>query len=273
MASYKGRKPVDPHVLMVDVVGTKHISPHVIRVTLGGAGLDQFTAVGFDQWMRLFLAREGQETLRLPTRSSSMWYAQYLATPRAKRPHVRNYTVRAFHRDLRELDVDFVVHVEADGSSGPAAAFATTARPGDQIGLLDQGVGYNPRHAHDWTLLVADETGMPAVAGICESLTDEARGLAIVEIPSGADRQAFRTPDGMRVVWLHRDEAQAPGVPGALALETLRGADLPDGVMYGYLVGESALVTGGRKHLITERSISKAHVDFVGYWRHGHAAR
>ncbi|MDG4825413.1 siderophore-interacting protein [Asanoa sp. WMMD1127] len=270
MAGFKMRKPVDPHVLMVEVVGTKQVSPHLVRVTLGGAGLDLFTPLGFDQWMRLFLPRTGQETLRLPTRSSGLWYAQYLATPRAKRPHVRCYTVRAFRGDLRELDVDFVVHAEADGTSGPAATFATTAAPGDRIGLLDQGVGYHPRHAHDWTLLVADETGLPAVAGICESLPADARGLAIVEIPSDADRQRFRVPDGLRVEWVARDGAT--GTPGELALAALRAAELPDGTVYAYLVGESGLATGARRHLVAERAVPKAHVDFIGYWRHGHAA-
>ncbi|MFY1637083.1 siderophore-interacting protein [Solwaraspora sp. WMMB335] len=273
MANYKMRKPVDPHVLMVEVVGTKRISPHVIRMTVGGDGLTQFTPLGFDQWMRLFLARDGQEGLRLPTRSSNLWYAQYLATPRVKRPHVRSYTVRAFRADLREMDIDFVVHADADGTSGPAAMFATSARPGDQVGILDQGVGFNPRHEHDWTLLVADETGLPAVAGICQALPAGARGLAIVEIPAASDRQDFPVPPGIQLIWVDREGTSKPDeVPGRLALDALRAAQLPDGTVYGYLVGESALATGARRYLVTERGIPKNHVDFVGYWRHGHAA-
>ncbi|MFC7528633.1 siderophore-interacting protein [Actinoplanes sp. GCM10030250] len=270
MASHRIRKAVDPHVLLLEVVGSERISPNVVRVTLGGEGLDRFTATGFDQWFRLFLPRPGQDSLKLPTRASGLWYAQYLATAKQKRPYVRNYTVRAHRPEQRELDVDFVVHLEPDGSCGPAASFALNAKPGDQAGLLDQGVGYNPRHEHDWTLLVADETGLPAVAGICESLPEDARGVAIVEIPSAEDRQEFRVPSGVRIDWVARNGAG--GVPGELALTRLREAELPTGDVYAYLVGESALVTGGRRHLVEQQQVPKQNVDFIGYWRHGRAA-
>ncbi|MEV4280393.1 siderophore-interacting protein [Actinoplanes xinjiangensis] len=268
MANYKIRKPVDPHVLLLEVTKSERISPNVVRVTFGGEGLDRFTPLGFDQWFRLFLPRPGQDTLKLPTRTSGLWYAQYLATAKQKRPFVRNYTVRAYRPD--GLDVDFVVHVDADGHSGPASTFAIGANPGDQAGLLDQGVGYNPRADHDWTLLVADETGLPAVAGICESLPDDATGVAIVELPSMDDRQDFRVPSGVDLRWVARER---PGdVPGQLALATLRAAELPSAPVWAYLVGESALVTGGRRHLVEDRAVPKGHIDFIGYWRHGHAA-
>lgn len=268
MANFKIRKPVDPHVLLLEVVTSERVSANVVRVTLGGAGLSRFTPLGFDQWFRLFLPRPGQDTLKLPTRTSGLWYAQYLATAKPKRPYVRNYTVRAYRPD--GLDVDFVVHVDPAGHSGPASTFALEARPGDQVGLLDQGVGYHPRADHDWTLLVADETGLPAVAGICASLPDDARGVAIVELPSLDDVQDFRVPAGVDLRWVARDGGD--GVPGRLALETLRGADLPTGPVWAYLVGESALATGGRRHLVQDRQVPKTNIDFIGYWRHGHAA-
>ncbi|GAA1611267.1 siderophore-interacting protein [Actinoplanes couchii] len=268
MANFKIRKPVDPHVLLLEVVTSERVSANMVRVTLGGDGLSRFTPLGFDQWFRLFLPRPGQDSLKLPTRTSGLWYAQYLATAKPKRPYVRNYTVRAYRPD--GLDVDFVVHLDDDGNCGPATRFALDAKPGDQVGLLDQGVGYNPRADHDWTLLAADETGLPAVAGICESLPDDARGVAIVEVPSLDDVQEFRKPGGIDLRWVARTGAHA--VPGALALETLTAAELPSGPVWAYLVGESALVTGGRRHLVQDRRIPKTNIDFIGYWRHGHAA-
>ncbi|WP_454043455.1 siderophore-interacting protein [Cellulosimicrobium sp. Marseille-Q8652] len=270
MANYKLVKPADAHVLTLEVVGSKRVSPHVVRVTLGGEGMDHFTAMGYDQWFRLFLTRPDQDALSLPTRSSGLWYVQYLATPKARRPFVRSYTVRAVRPDLRELDVDFVVH----GDEGPASRFALTARPGERVGLLDQGIGYNPRVEHDWTLVVADETGLPAVAGICESLPDDARGLAVVELPDPADVQDFRVPAGVELRWIARSDHAAAEqvVPGRLALDAVLAADLPSAPVYAYAVGESSLVTGVRRHLVNDRGVPKTHVDFVGYWRHGQAA-
>lgn len=276
-------------MLLAEVVSTKQISPHLVRVTLGGEAIGRLTLQGRDQWFRLFLPRPGQDALRLPTRTSGLgWYAQYLATPRARRPWVRSYTIRSARPELREIDVDFVLHgtdgtdgvhgadglhgTDEAGDHGPGTTFAATARPGDTVGILDQGVGYHPRHEHDWTLLVADESGLPAVAGVCESLPDDARGVAIVEVPTADDRQDFRVPDGIDLLWVERDRAGSDPVPGRTALQVLRDAQLPSGTVYAFAVGESGLATGARRHLVNDRGVPKTHVDFVGYWKHGRAA-
>ncbi|WP_129784661.1 siderophore-interacting protein [Promicromonospora panici] len=279
--AYKGRKAVDPHVVLAEVVNAKRITPNMVRVTLGGEEFARFTPTGYDQWFRLFLPRAGQDMLRLPTRASGLWYAEYLATPKPRRPWVRNYTVRSARPDLNEIDVDFVLHASpadpaADDAhgSGPGAGFAEAADRGMRVGVLDQGVTYNPRHAHDWTLLVADESGLPAVAGICESLPKDARGVAVVEVPTAGDRQEFRTPSGVELRWVVRSDADPHAVPGQAALTALRGLDLagygPE--VYAFAIGESALATGARRHLVGERGVPKTHVDFVGYWRHGRSS-
>ena len=134
MATFKTVKPADAHVVTLSVVGSKRVSPHVVRVTLGGDDMELFTPMGFDQWFRLFLARDDQDSLRLPTRSSGLWYVQYLATPKARRPWVRNYTVRAARfgqsRDVLSQDAygrgpikrkvsTFRGRVESGNSGGP----------------------------------------------------------------------------------------------------------------------------------------------------------
>lgn len=280
--AFKGRKAVDPHVVMAEVVNTKRVTPNMMRVTLGGDELAQLTPAGYDQWFRLFLPRAGQDMLRLPTRTSGLWYAEYLTTPKAQRPWVRNYTVRAARPDLNEIDVDFVLHAgedetsadAADHGSGPGAGFAEAAGHGMRVGILDQGVAYNPRHPHDWTLLVADESGLPAVAGICESLPDDASGLAVIEVPTAGDQQEFRAPSGVDVRWVVRSDADAHAVPGQAALAALHEADLSGfgTEVYAFAVGESSLATGARRHLVNERGVPKTHVDFVGYWRHGRSS-
>ncbi|WP_369375019.1 siderophore-interacting protein [Promicromonospora sp. Populi] len=280
--AFKVRKAVDPHVVMAEVVGTKQVTPNMMRVTLGGDELAQFTPIGYDQWFRLFLPRAGQDMLRLPTRASALWYAEYLTTPKTRRPWVRNYTVRAARPDLNEIDVDFVLHAgpddeaeDAEHHSGPGADFAQVAEPGMRVGVLDQGVVYNPRHPHDWTLLVTEESGLPAVAGICESLPEEARGVAVIEVPTAGDKQEFRVPSGVELRWVVRSDGEDPhALPGQAALAELRDLDLTglSGDVYAFAVGESALATGARRHLVGERGVPKAHVDFVGYWRHGRSA-
>jgi NADPH-dependent ferric siderophore reductase len=277
--AFKGRKAVDPHVVMAEVINTKRVTPNMMRVTLGGDDLAHFTPAGYDQWFRLFLPRAGQDMLRLPKRTSGLWYAEYLTTPKAQRPWVRNYTVRAARPDLNEIDVDFVLHAAEDETpgdpehaSGPGAGFAQAADLGMRVGILDQGITFDASHAHGWTLLVTDESGLPAVAGICESLPDDTRGTAVIEVPTAGDKQEFRAPSGVEIRWVVRSDAHA--VPGQGALAELHEIELagPAADVYAFTVGESSLATGARRHLVNERGVPKAQADFVGYWRHGRSS-
>lgn len=258
--------------MMTHVVRTERISPSIVRLTL--AGLEDLEARGADHWCRLFFTRPGQDVLELPTSTSELgWYLQYLATPKTRRPWVRAYTVRYARPEVGEVDIDFVIHGEHDGSIGPAARFALDAQPGDRVGFLDQGLAFTPDHPHDWTLLIGDETALPAIANICRSLPRSALGLAIIEIPTAGDRQELSAPPGMEISWIHRDESpQAPARPGELALRALATATLPDGEVHAHTIGESALATGARRHLLQEREVPKRNVDFVGYWRYGRPA-
>ncbi|WP_431977946.1 siderophore-interacting protein [Propioniciclava coleopterorum] len=222
----------------------------------------------------MFFTRDGQDALKLPTSTTELgWYLQYLATPKAKRPWVRAYTLRDCRPEVGEVDIDFVIHGHDGGPIGPGTRFALSARPGDRVGFLDQGSAFTPDHPHDWTLLVGDETALPAIAGICRALPEDARGIAVVEVPAAEDRQDFPAPADMQVVWVVRDESGRPDErPGELALRTLTSAALPDGDVHAHAIGESALATGARRHLVQERGVPKRNVDFVGYWRHGRPA-
>ncbi|WP_040164937.1 siderophore-interacting protein [Microbacterium gorillae] len=270
-----GRKkntPAERQFLMAHVVRTERLSANFVRVTLGG--LESLEVRGDDHWCRLFFTREGQDVLALPTHTTEIgWYLQYLATPKTRRPWVRAYTVRDARPEVGEVDIDFVIHADRDGNTGPAARFALEAQPGDRVGFLDQGAAYTPDHPHDWTLLVGDETALPAIAGICRSLPAQTRGVAIIEIPTAGDRQDFPAPSGMEITWVARDEsADAAGRPGELALRALTAATLPDGDVHAHTIGESALATGARRHLVNDRGVPKRHADFSGYWRQGRAA-
>ncbi|MWV49067.1 siderophore-interacting protein [Rathayibacter sp. VKM Ac-2803] len=271
--SFTPTRPTDPQVVTVEVVRTARVTPSMQRVTFGGPGVALLHPLGHDQWFRLFLPRPGQEELRLPTRASALWYAQYLAMPRARRPFVRNYTVRRYRAKGAdggpELDVDFVVHGEA-GEAGPAVTFALTATPGDRVGILDQGLGYRRAEGTDWCLLVADETGLPAVAGILGSLPADRRAEVFLELPCDDDRQPIPASDAVTLHWLPRTDEHAR--PGERALDVLRNAALPAGRPSVFAVGESALATGARRHLVAERGVDKRDVTFVGYWRQGVAS-
>jgi NADPH-dependent ferric siderophore reductase len=269
-------KPETQGLVHLTVLRTERLSSHWMRVTLGGGEIEQFRPMGYDQWFRIFLPLGGDEGLeRLPAKANKMFgYLKYLRIPEGVRPVMRNYTVRAFRPATEaggaEIDVDFVLHGSAaDGTAGPASRWAETCEPGESVVIIDEGLAFNPDRGVERVVLVADETGLPAIAGICASLPADASGLAIVEVPSADDALDFEHPAGITVRWIVRDEATKPGT---LALQSLRDAALPDAPFHAYLVGEQALPTDGRRHLVGERGLSKDLVSFCGYWRVGAAS-
>lgn len=269
-------KPETQGLVHLTVLRTERLSPHWMRVTLGGGEIAQFRPMGYDQWFRIFLPLGGDEGLeRLPAKANKLFgYLKYLRIPDGVRPVMRNYTVRAFRPATptggAELDVDFVLHGSvADGTAGPASRWAETCKPGESVVIIDEGLAFNPDRGVERVVLVADETGLPAIAGVCASLPAEATGFAIVEVPSADDALDFEHPAGITVRWIVRDH---DAKPGTLALAALRDAALPDAPFHAYLVGEQALPTDGRRHLVGERGVPKDLVSFCGYWRVGAAS-
>jgi NADPH-dependent ferric siderophore reductase len=265
-------KPEAARLLTLRVLRRATISPNFARVTLGGGDIADFTFLGYDQWFRFFIPVSDGGLERLPTKLDMIAYARYLAISKSVRPVLRNYTVRDYRADGPEgpeLDVDFVIHGSAaDGTAGPAAGWAQTCRPGDPVALLDEGRMFNPPPGTDRIVLVADETGLPAVAGILAHLPADTIGTAIVEVPSAADVQTLEAPPGVEVRWVVRDGAHA--VPGRAALAAAEALEAPGPSAYGWVVGEQALAAAVRRFWVRSGT-PKERVMFCGYWKVGKA--
>lgn len=265
-------KPASPDLLHLRVVRTERLSEHWMRVTLGEGEIDRFVPLGYDQWFRIFLPVGGDEGLeRIPAKANKLiGYLKYLRIPDGVRPVMRNYTVRAYRAATAdagaEIDVDFVLHGTGP-DAGPASRWAASARPGDSVVIIDEGLGFDPERGVDRVILAADETGLPAVSGVCASLPADATGIALIEVPSEADALAFDAPAGVEVRWLVRD---AQTRPGALALAALEDIPLPVEGTHAFIVGEQSLPTSARRALVA-RGLDKASISFIGYWRVGAA--
>ncbi|RMI13400.1 siderophore-interacting protein [Cellulomonas triticagri] len=263
------RKPEVSELLTLHVLRTERISTGFVRVTLGGGDVERFRPMGYDQWFRLFIPVADAASLsRLPNKLDTLAYLRYLAIAKTQRPVLRNYTVRAYRPEGPqgpEVDVDFVVHGSvADGTSGPAASWAQTCAPGDAVAILDEGITFPAGATHEDVLLVADETGLPAVAGILASLDPGTRGLAVVEIAHDDDRQDLTGPAGVEVRWVVREDPHA--VAGPLALAAVEAAPVPAGPVTAWVVGEQALVAATRRHWVGA-GVPKGDVVFCGYWK------
>ncbi len=271
-------KPETQGLVHLTVLRAERLSPHWMRITLGGGEIDRWRPMGYDQWFRIFLPLGGDEALeRIPAKANKLFgYLKYLRIPDGVRPVMRNYSVRAFRPAAggqhAELDVDFVLHGSAaDGTAGPASRWAEAAQPGESVVLIDEGLAFNPQRGVDRVLLVADETGLPAISSICATLPRSATGRAIIEVPSADDALEFAHPDGIEVEWIVRDHDAKPGTPALARLESLTDAELPASGYHAYIVGEQALPTSARRHLVG-RGVDKDLISFCGYWRVGAAS-
>ena len=269
-------KPASQELIHLQVLRTERLTPHWMRITLGGGEIARFTPMGYDQWFRIFLPHSGEggdEGLeRIPAKANKIFgYLKYLRIPDGVRPVMRNYTVRAYRASGPsggpEIDVDFVLHGSGP-TAGPASRWADAAAPGESVVVIDEGLGFNPQRGVENVLLVADETGAPAVAGICASLPEAATGIALIEAPSADDVLEFPAPAGVEVRWLVRDAAAKPG---SLALETLQQLETPASDAHCFIVGEQSLPTAARRHLVAQ-GVDKERISFVGYWRVGAAS-
>lgn len=273
----RGRRTMRRHTpdsrtaLRVHVLGRERISPSITRVTLGGGDLARFEPQGFDQWFRLFLPAPGGALDGVPRTLTTASYARFMLLPAATRPTLRNYTVRGYRADGPhgpELDIDFVIHGSADDAhAGPASTWAQSCAPGSPVAIIDQGALFEaPADRH--LVLVADETALPAVAGILRSVPRDTRGVAVIEIPDAADRQDLNAPAGVEVRWVTRQDAH--DVPGRAALAAAQALPLPQGPLYAWVAGESALATGMRRHWVAA-GVPKGDISFCGYWKAGDA--
>lgn len=264
------RRPVLPDVVRcyrLQVVRATDVGPSFRRVTATSDALREFQHLGFDHWFRLFVPAAGQQSWRLPTATSKFWYAQWLATPAKERPHVNNYTVRAFRPDSLELDIDVVLHRGAGGRlEGRVAQWATEVQPGDELAILDEGLLFNRPPDTRSVLLTGDESALPALEGVLASLPDELGGRAVVEVPTPGDVRDLAHGPAVEVQWVVRSEVAADGVPGAAALAAVCAGPAPAADTYAFLVGASGLATGARRHLV-RAGLAKDRITFCGYWK------
>jgi NADPH-dependent ferric siderophore reductase len=140
-------------------------------------------------------------------------------------------------------------------------------RPGDRLTVLgpaagdNGGVDFRPPEGTGWVLLTADETALPAVAGILEWLPAGIRARAWIEVPHPEDLRQLPTDADAEITWLVRDDTPQGS---DLILDAVRAADLPGGTPYAWIAGESGAVRALRRHLVGERGFDRRLVKFTG---------
>jgi NADPH-dependent ferric siderophore reductase len=292
------------------VARREQLSPNFLRMTLTGPDLVHFGTAGLDQRIKLVLPLPDGSFTDVGQFDESVgmmeWYRRWRELPDETRNPIRTYTIRAVRPESREIDVDFVLH----GTEGPASAWASAAAPGAPLVVIGPdaradetgGLEWNPGDAGS-VLIAGDETAVPAICAIVESLPAHVTGSVYIEVPTEADALPLTAPEGVSVRWLARGSAAhglrlsaavhawgetriADEEPATTTDAAPGSAELADphedevlwevpessvGSCYAWLAGEASTITALRRHLVRGLGIDRRSVAFMGYWRRGRA--
>jgi NADPH-dependent ferric siderophore reductase len=243
---------------LAEVVTVDDVHPHLRRVVVSGNDLATFVPTAPDTFVYVLLPPPGRDELTI---DQSFTWEGYEHMGEADRPVGAYYTVRRWDAARRELTMLMVRH----GDDGAASAWIGRAQPGDPLALWGPRTAYHPPVGTDRYVLVADDTGLPAVAAILESLPNGAPATVFAEVADESERQDLPAADRFDIRWLYRDGAE-PGTTTLLA-DAVRALDWPAGALYVWGGGESRAMTAVRRYVRDERGLRREAVSLVAYWR------
>lgn len=206
-----------------------------IRVVFGGASLEGFTSLGFDDHVKLMLGIDGNsEPLR------------------------RDYSPRHFDPVRRELTIDFAVH--GGGLASDWARHATVGQHaviGGPRGSMIVPVDF------DWHLLAGDATAAPAI------------GRRLAELPAGARAIVIAQLDDLGALECEQSAAciqLLQVTSGDDLVATLEALPLPSGEGFAWAAGEAASMARVRDLLLHRRGHPKEAMRVAAYWKKGASA-
>jgi NADPH-dependent ferric siderophore reductase len=180
--------------------------------------------------------------------------------PADEQPARRRYTVRGWDAEQRRLTVDFVVH----GDSGVAGPWAAGAAPGDVLVFTGPSGGYRPGPSAAWHLMAGDESALPAIAASLEALPPGARAVVRVVVDGPDHEIALDSPADVDLQWLHRhgDERDE-----SLLVAAVEAVDFGTASPFCFVHGEAGEIRAVRRHLLTERGLTRRDLSCSPYWR------
>jgi NADPH-dependent ferric siderophore reductase len=234
-------RPVPPERRLhsADVRRIARITPQMMRITIGGSSLIGFPVKRPAQWVKLFVPVAGSE-----------------------RPGGRAYTIRRFDSHTAEMDIDIVLH-----EGGACASWARQARIGDIVQIAGPRSGFRLHPMTTHLLIGGDETALPAIAGIIETLPPGIAVQAFIEVADPAEMQDIRHSAKVEITWLPRNGVAA-GTATALQ-QAMIAADLPEPGGEVWIAAEATPARLVRRHFKIDRALDRERITASGYWKRG----
>ncbi|SEQ73818.1 NADPH-dependent ferric siderophore reductase, contains FAD-binding and SIP domains [Faunimonas pinastri] len=219
------------------VAAVTHVTPKMLRVELTSPELADFDSRSPDDHIKLFFPVEGGE------------------------PCMRDYTPRAFNREKHSLTIDFALH-----EAGPATAWAMNARVGDELHIGGPRGSMVVPDDFDWYLLMADETGLPAIGRRLEELRPGVPVFTVVVVDNPGEAQEIETAADWTPRWLCREEGRDEAATMRRVVQDLA---LPDGDGYVWIAAEAGIAKSLRSYVLDELRHPPRWMRASGYWSNG----
>ncbi|MFB9949059.1 siderophore-interacting protein [Rhizobium puerariae] len=240
----------------VEVVARRYLTPGMIRLTFSGGELGDFLTTGIgDEYLRLFFPDDESGEVVLPIIDEEGRWTYQEGKPPVK---CATYTVRRFDPAARELDIDFVVH-----EGGLASSWAQAAEPGSQTVINRPRGLYTPPPDVEWQLLMADATGIPALARLLEQTPATVKSHVVIEVADPGHRQDLPDHPRATVTWL---DGSGNGMGPSRLEAAFRAMKLPSTPGYIWVAAEQKPVRAIRKHVRQTLKIPAERYKLVAYW-------
>jgi NADPH-dependent ferric siderophore reductase len=177
----------------------------------------------------------------------------------------RRYTIRAADPSGGSVTVDMVVH-----GDGPGARWAASATPGQSLEAIGPRGKVVLDESADWHLFIGDETALPGICIMAESLPEGVPAIMVIELPERVEdlEPHLKPGQDVTITWIERGSADPGGVDRLVA--AAEQVDLPSGRGHAYVAGEMRVVRAVAASL-TARGMDRSDIDAKAYWRRGGA--
>lgn len=236
------------------VVATTDITPRMRRFTLSGDNLQPFLEGGLH--VSLFFPDEGRlEQPQIEDTGRVIWPGTA--------PAARAYTIRYIDVGAGRVEIDMLRH--PSHGAAPGADFARAARPGAIIGMAGPGGGQLP--PSHWVLLAGDETALPAIARMMETLPVKTRAVVRIEVTDQQDQLPLRSAAEVDLRWLHR--GGTPAASSRLLLDALAETEFPGSETdrFVWFAAEAEIARQAKAWLRARPDYAPGDCIATGFWR------
>jgi NADPH-dependent ferric siderophore reductase len=236
---------VPPGFSILTVVSAHYITPRVRRITFSTTDIARFQKpdaihlkimINFDA----FLARGQKHDHDFV-------------------PVWRRYTVRTVEPSTNLISIDFFLH----DTKGPGANWANSAQPGDMVGISSlSGCGFKPA---DWYLIAGDETSLPAIGRMVETLPAHVEATVIIMVANADEIQRLHSPANLRIEWLYRNSCADIQ---AEFLKAIQSVDYPSDARKKFIWSGCEVQTAQklRRYLQNAHHFNTEEWAILGYW-------